>query len=69
MLILINEFSFLQSSEALEFLKRDLAEFSTVVQHDTACSIVATATAVKSKLAVSTSVSFYCSSFKCHLSV
>uniref|UniRef100_A0A3Q3VQ29 BSD domain-containing protein n=1 Tax=Mola mola TaxID=94237 RepID=A0A3Q3VQ29_MOLML len=42
----------LQSSEALEFLKRDLAEFSTVVQHDTTCSIVATATAVKNKLAV-----------------
>ncbi|XP_075883688.1 BSD domain-containing protein 1 isoform X2 [Nelusetta ayraudi] len=41
-----------KSSEALEFLKRDLAEFSTVVQHDTACSIVATATAVKNKLAV-----------------
>uniref|UniRef100_A0A3Q1BXB9 BSD domain-containing protein n=1 Tax=Amphiprion ocellaris TaxID=80972 RepID=A0A3Q1BXB9_AMPOC len=41
-----------KSSEALEFLKRDLTEFSTVVQHDTACSIVATATAVKNKLAV-----------------
>ncbi|XP_068194672.1 BSD domain-containing protein 1 [Antennarius striatus] len=41
-----------KSSEALEFLKRDLAEFSTVVQHDTTCSIVATATAVKNKLAV-----------------
>ncbi|KAJ0062615.1 hypothetical protein NL108_004243, partial [Boleophthalmus pectinirostris] len=40
------------SSEALEFIKRDLTEFSTVVQHDTACSIVATATAVKNKLAV-----------------
>lgn len=46
----------LQSSEALEFLKRDLTEFSTVVQHDTACSIVATATAVKNKLAVSCSL-------------
>ncbi|XP_074548119.1 BSD domain-containing protein 1 [Halichoeres trimaculatus] len=41
-----------KSSEALEFLKRDLTEFSTVVQHDTTCSIVATATAVKNKLAV-----------------
>ncbi|KAM4723478.1 BSD domain-containing protein 1 [Anableps anableps] len=41
-----------KSSEALEFLKRDLTEFSTVVQHDTACSIVATANAVKNKLAV-----------------
>uniref|UniRef100_A0A3Q3QKR6 BSD domain-containing protein n=1 Tax=Monopterus albus TaxID=43700 RepID=A0A3Q3QKR6_MONAL len=41
-----------QSSEALDFLKRDLTEFSTVVQHDTACSIVATATAVRNKLAV-----------------
>uniref|UniRef100_A0A3B5AY15 BSD domain-containing protein n=1 Tax=Stegastes partitus TaxID=144197 RepID=A0A3B5AY15_9TELE len=45
-----------KSSEALEFLKRDLTEFSTVVQHDTACSIVATATAVKNKLAVSFSL-------------
>lgn len=41
-----------KSSEALEFIKRDLTEFSTVVQHDTACSIVATATAVRNKLAV-----------------
>ncbi|XP_037097729.1 BSD domain-containing protein 1 isoform X2 [Syngnathus acus] len=41
-----------KSSEALEFIKRDLTEFSTVVQHDTACSIVATAAAVKNKLAV-----------------
>lgn len=41
-----------KSSEALEFLKRDLTEFSTVVQHDTTCSIVATANAVKNKLAV-----------------
>uniref|UniRef100_A0A672FP83 BSD domain-containing protein n=1 Tax=Salarias fasciatus TaxID=181472 RepID=A0A672FP83_SALFA len=41
-----------KSSEAIEFLKRDLTEFSTVVQHDTACSIVATANAVKNKLAV-----------------
>lgn len=43
---------YLQSSEALEFIKRDLTEFSTVVQHDTTCSIVATATAVRNKLAV-----------------
>lgn len=42
----------LQSSEAYEFIKRDLTEFSNVVQHDTACSIVATANAVKTKLAV-----------------
>lgn len=41
-----------KSTEALEFIKRDLTEFSTVVQHDTACSLVATATAVKNKLAV-----------------
>uniref|UniRef100_A0A7N6B5T1 BSD domain-containing protein n=1 Tax=Anabas testudineus TaxID=64144 RepID=A0A7N6B5T1_ANATE len=41
-----------KSSEALEFLKRDLTEFSTVVQHDTTCSIVATATALRNKLAV-----------------
>uniref|UniRef100_A0A8B9J3W4 BSD domain containing 1 n=1 Tax=Astyanax mexicanus TaxID=7994 RepID=A0A8B9J3W4_ASTMX len=41
-----------RSSEAYEFLKRDLTEFSNVVQHDTACSIVATASAVKNKLAV-----------------
>lgn len=41
-----------KSSEALEFLKRDLTEFTTVVQHDTTCSIVATAAAVKNKLAV-----------------
>ncbi|XP_028252102.1 BSD domain-containing protein 1 isoform X2 [Parambassis ranga] len=41
-----------KSTEALEFIKRDLTEFSTVVQHDTACSIVATANAVKNKLAV-----------------
>ncbi|XP_061599832.1 BSD domain-containing protein 1 isoform X2 [Cololabis saira] len=41
-----------KSTEALEFLKRDLTEFSTVVQHDTTCSIVATATAVRNKLAV-----------------
>lgn len=45
-----------QSSEALEFLKRDLTEFSTVVQHDTACSIVATATALRNKLAVGSSL-------------
>jgi len=42
----------LQSTEALEFIMRDLTEFSTVVQHDTTCSIVATATAVRNKLAV-----------------
>ncbi|XP_010877567.1 BSD domain-containing protein 1 isoform X2 [Esox lucius] len=41
-----------KSSEAYEFIKRDLTEFSNVVQHDTACSIVATASAVRSKLAV-----------------
>uniref|UniRef100_A0A3P8UIL8 BSD domain containing 1 n=1 Tax=Cynoglossus semilaevis TaxID=244447 RepID=A0A3P8UIL8_CYNSE len=41
-----------KSSEAIEFIKRDLTEFSNVVQHDTACSIVATATAVRNKLAV-----------------
>ncbi|CAB1448151.1 unnamed protein product [Pleuronectes platessa] len=41
-----------KSSEALEFLKRDLTEFSTVVQHDTACSLAATASAVRNKLAV-----------------
>ncbi|XP_074516129.1 BSD domain-containing protein 1 isoform X2 [Sebastes fasciatus] len=41
-----------KSTEALEFIKRDLTEFSTVVQHDTTCSIVATAHAVRNKLAV-----------------
>ncbi|KAL0969225.1 hypothetical protein UPYG_G00224140 [Umbra pygmaea] len=41
-----------KSSEAYEFIKRDLTEFTNVVQHDTACSIVATASAVRSKLAV-----------------
>ncbi|XP_075963930.1 BSD domain-containing protein 1 [Anarhichas minor] len=41
-----------KSTEAFEFIKRDLTEFSTVVQHDTTCSIVATATAVRNKLAV-----------------
>uniref|UniRef100_A0A4W5PZX2 BSD domain containing 1 n=1 Tax=Hucho hucho TaxID=62062 RepID=A0A4W5PZX2_9TELE len=41
-----------KSSEAYEFIKRDLTEFSSVVQHDTACSIVATASAVRSRLAV-----------------
>ncbi|XP_036398002.1 BSD domain-containing protein 1 [Megalops cyprinoides] len=41
-----------KSAEAYDFIKRDLAEFSNVVQHDTACSIVATASAVRSKLAV-----------------
>ncbi|XP_007948630.1 BSD domain-containing protein 1 [Orycteropus afer afer] len=40
-----------KSSEALEFMKRDLAEFSQVVQHDTACTIAATASVVKEKLA------------------
>ncbi|XP_052006807.1 BSD domain-containing protein 1 isoform X2 [Xyrauchen texanus] len=41
-----------KSAEAYEFIKRDLTEFSSVVQHDTACSLVATAAAVKNKLAV-----------------
>ncbi|XP_069613145.1 BSD domain-containing protein 1 isoform X3 [Ranitomeya imitator] len=41
-----------KSAEALEFMKRDLSEFSRVVQHDTACTIAATATVVKEKLAV-----------------
>lgn len=36
----------------MEFIKRDLAEFSEVVQHDTANTIAATAHAVKEKLAV-----------------
>lgn len=35
-------------------MKRDLAEFTQVVQHDTACTIAATASVVKDKLAVST---------------
>ncbi|KAM6216982.1 BSD domain-containing protein 1 [Rhynchocyon petersi] len=39
-----------KSSEALEFMKRDLTEFSQVVQHDTACTIAATASVVKEKL-------------------
>ncbi|XP_064203393.1 BSD domain-containing protein 1-like isoform X2 [Anguilla rostrata] len=41
-----------KSAEAYEFIKRDLTEFSNVVQHDTACSIAATAIAVRDKLAV-----------------
>nr|XP_014343676.1 PREDICTED: BSD domain-containing protein 1 isoform X2 [Latimeria chalumnae] len=41
-----------KSAEALEFMKRDLTEFSQVVQHDTACTIAATANVVKEKLAV-----------------
>ncbi|KGL76142.1 BSD domain-containing protein 1, partial [Tinamus guttatus] len=40
-----------QSTEALEFMKRDLAEFTQVVQHDTACTIAATASVVKDRLA------------------
>ncbi|KAG2460698.1 BSDC1 protein, partial [Polypterus senegalus] len=40
------------SVEAFEFMKRDLTEFTHVVQHDTACTIAATASAVKEKLAV-----------------
>ncbi|XP_059805111.1 BSD domain-containing protein 1 isoform X2 [Hypanus sabinus] len=44
-----------KSTEALEFMKRDLAEFSHVVQHDTACTIAATANAVKEKLSAETS--------------
>ncbi|KAM3933758.1 BSD domain-containing protein 1 isoform 2-T2 [Leptodactylus fuscus] len=44
-----------KSTEALEFMKRDLAEFTRVVQHDTACTIAATATVVKEKLAVESS--------------
>ncbi|XP_076841799.1 BSD domain-containing protein 1 isoform X2 [Brachyhypopomus gauderio] len=39
-----------KSAEAYGFIKRDLAEFGNVVQHDTACSIVATANAVRNKL-------------------
>lgn len=35
-------------------MKRDLTEFTQVVQHDTACTIAATASVVKEKLAVST---------------
>lgn len=34
-------------------MKRDLTEFTQVVQHDTACTIAATASVVKEKLAVS----------------
>ncbi|KAG7458082.1 hypothetical protein MATL_G00234400 [Megalops atlanticus] len=41
-----------KSVEAYEFLKRDLTEFSNVVQHDTACSVAATAIAVRDKLTV-----------------
>nr|XP_033810658.1 BSD domain-containing protein 1 isoform X1 [Geotrypetes seraphini] len=40
-----------KSVEALEFIKRDLTEFSQVVQHDTANTIAATASVVKEKLA------------------
>ncbi|OCT92153.1 hypothetical protein XELAEV_18015208mg [Xenopus laevis] len=41
-----------KSAEALEFMKRDLNEFTRVVQHDTACTIAATASVVKEKLVV-----------------
>ncbi|KAE8624356.1 hypothetical protein XENTR_v10005929 [Xenopus tropicalis] len=41
-----------KSAEALEFMKRDLTEFTRVVQHDTACTIAATASVVKDKLVV-----------------
>ncbi|XP_069079474.1 BSD domain-containing protein 1 isoform X1 [Pleurodeles waltl] len=44
-----------KSVEALEFIKKDLTEFSQVVQHDTACTIAATANVVKEKLAVENS--------------
>ncbi|KAJ6654300.1 hypothetical protein lerEdw1_007222 [Lerista edwardsae] len=40
-----------KSTEALEFMKRDLTEFTQVVQHDTACTIAATASVVKERLA------------------
>ncbi|CAN0185795.1 unnamed protein product [Lampetra fluviatilis] len=39
------------SSEALEFIKRDLTEFTEVVQHDTTSTIAATASAMRDKLA------------------
>lgn len=39
-------------------MKRDLTEFTQVVQHDTACTIAATASVVKEKLAVSTPCTF-----------
>ncbi|XP_053310746.1 BSD domain-containing protein 1 [Spea bombifrons] len=41
-----------KSAEAMEFMKRDLTEFSRVMQHDTASTIAATASVVKEKLAV-----------------
>ncbi|XP_018100507.1 BSD domain-containing protein 1-A isoform X1 [Xenopus laevis] len=41
-----------KSAETLEFMKRDLTEFSRVVHHDTACTIAATASVVKEKLVV-----------------
>ncbi|XP_042296268.1 BSD domain-containing protein 1 isoform X1 [Sceloporus undulatus] len=44
-----------KSTEALEFMKRDLTEFTQVVQHDTACTIAATASVVKEKLATENS--------------
>uniref|UniRef100_A0A8C4Q9U8 Uncharacterized protein n=1 Tax=Eptatretus burgeri TaxID=7764 RepID=A0A8C4Q9U8_EPTBU len=47
-----------QSAETLEFIKRDLSEFTEVVQHDTTSTIAATATAVREKLSVSVSFDF-----------
>ncbi|XP_062996504.1 BSD domain-containing protein 1 isoform X2 [Elgaria multicarinata webbii] len=44
-----------KSTEALEFMKRDLTEFTQVVQHDTACTIAVTASVVKEKLAAESS--------------
>uniref|UniRef100_UPI00358DEBA9 BSD domain-containing protein 1-like n=1 Tax=Myxine glutinosa TaxID=7769 RepID=UPI00358DEBA9 len=41
-----------KSAETLEFIKRDLSEFTEVVQHDTTSTIAATATAVREKLSV-----------------
>ncbi|XP_035666081.1 BSD domain-containing protein 1-like [Branchiostoma floridae] len=39
-----------KSGEVFDFMKRDLTEFSTVVQKDTATAVASTATTVKSKL-------------------
>ncbi|XP_067318459.1 BSD domain-containing protein 1-like [Anolis sagrei] len=44
-----------KSTEALEFMKQDLTEFTQVVQHDTAGTIAATASVVKEKLATENS--------------
>ncbi|XP_007897835.2 BSD domain-containing protein 1 [Callorhinchus milii] len=41
-----------KSAKAVEFLKRDLVEFTQVIQHDTATTIAATASVVRERLCI-----------------